>query len=402
MPETTTRTRDTEIHRRIAEVGARLSSSFGLLIESLPDRPRKPQQLAEALGVNRNVSGRILAVAGAADPLAAVHAVPGIDPLRKAFRTARRRRAPDERVAEAEASIEEFARLVEELAGDRPAFDAIVSSLLPSARSRFELTAKHSLFRGASLLKGAAAETWIHTAIVHPSESDPATHDVAHIYGTLGLRRLRPAVEVKFSYRQFGTDRSPLFGLDGEPFTSASVDALDEFCSLPPGRLRVDASDSGAVLVLEGTRIGPDSAVDKLIGELRPAAMGRSASPGKRRKSLFVAPVIPVKTLVFDVFLHEEAYAAAEPSLVVYDTAVEGMASVNDPSRDSDRLDVQEQIVVLGRHPKNFPIPELPGYVGMLRGACDRLGWDPGTLRGYRCRVQYPMHGSQTCMVFEL
>jgi hypothetical protein len=29
------------------------------------------------------------------------------------------------------------------------------------------------------------------------------------------------------------------------------------------------------------------------------------------------------------------------------------------------------------------------------------LGWDAAKFRGYRCRIEYPIYGSQVTMVFE-
>ena len=392
-----------DVETRIRSVGTQLSSSFRALVDALPEQPRRPQQLAAALGVNRNVSGRILALATANDPLLAIDAVPSLNPIWRALSAARGTAVPDAMIDEAESSLRAYEQLVTELAGDRSSFDALLSSMLPAARERFELSAKHSLFRGASLYKGAMADTWFHTAIVHPSSEDPTMHDVAYVYGTLGLRRLRPRVVVKFAYRQFGTPTSDWFGLDGAVLSASSADALDAFCPGQPGRMRLEGHGNGARLTLEDAGIGPDAAVDKVLGELRPSAMSRvAAETARNAKSLFVAPVIPVKQLVFDVLLHEDVYPGSEPSLRMYDTVVEGLASVNDASRDPDVLDSHEELLVLGRDARRYSMVELPRYGELLAHACDALNWDPSGFRGYRCRVQYPMHGCQVCMVLDV
>ena len=390
------------VQTRINDVGERLQAAFTHVLQELPGTPDRPLRLAAALNVNRNIAGRILSVTSQNEGgLGVAHAIPGPDPLRKVLRGAKRRDVSDETLQLAEDAIREFEVLIRDVAGDRPGLDAIISSMLPAARDRFELGAKHAVFRGASLLRGAMADTWIHTAIVHPSTTDTTSHDVAYLYGTLGLRRIRPGTIVKFTYQQFGTETNSGRTLDGTSISQSAGDELDDFCTRPVAPMNCTEVDDGVVYSLGGDEVGPASAVDKLLAELRPNAMRRTSADGGRRKSLFVAPAIPVKELIFDVLLHDDAFPGADPDLILYDTAVDGMASVNDRARDSDQLDMRESITMLGRGVSRIELDEMPSYRALLLHACETLGWDGGALRGYRCRIQYPMHGLQACMAFD-
>lgn len=391
-----------DVEARIRRVGERLTRSFRQILAELPDAPHRPNQLARLLGLNRDISGRILSATASVDPVTAIHVIPGPDPLRKLLKAARRRNVAAQVLEEAEDAVDAFERLTRAVAGDRPALDAIISSMIPDARTRFELNAKQIMFKGASLLKGVMADLWLHAALVHPAADDSESYDVAHIYGTLGMRRLRPGVGVKFTYRQFGTPTSACRMLDGGNPMDSDGRELDQFCMLPPAPLDVMHIHDGTIFTLGGDGVGPGSATDKLLVEVRPRAMARRASSATRhRKSLFVAPSIPVKILAFDMLLHDDAYPGAEPTLELYDTAVEGMASVNDAARDADRLDAHESIMVLGRGPNRLVLGEMPRYVTMLRYVCEKLGWDLARFRGYRCQIQYPMHGLQACMAFD-
>ena len=382
------------LEHRIAAVGDRLGDSLRCVLGDLGDAAQRPNQLSRLLGVNRDISGRVLNATRADHPLAVTHVIPGPEPLRKLLRAARRKGVAAEVIDDAEAAVSGFETLIREVAGDRPALDAIISSLLPPARERFELAAKQTIFKGTSLLRGVAADTWLHAALVHPSADDVGHHDVAYIYGTLGLRRVRPGIPVKFTYRQFGTRTHPMQPLDG--------DELDAYCDRPVAPLETVADEAGEVFALAGDEVGPASASDKLLAEVRPSAMGRVAADRPRNlKSLFVAPSVPVKLLVFDVLLHADAYPGAEPVLYMYDTTVEGMASVNDPARDADRLDVQERVSVLGRDVAALTLTEMPRYGEMLGHVTERLVWDLSAFRGYRCRIQYPMYGAQACLAFD-
>ena len=389
------------LETRIGVVGMRLAHSLRGVLDELPGGPHRPNQLARLLSLNRDISGRVISAARDSDPLTVTHVIPGPEPLRKLLRAARRKSVSSDIIADAEEAVQAFERLIREVAGDRPSLDAIISSLLPDARVKFELAAKQTTFKGTSLLKGAMADLWIHAALVHPSRQSPDFLDVTYVYGTLGLRRLRPNMVVKFTYRQFGVLTDKWVTLDGSLPSEAQGDELDQFCILPTAKLDATQAGNGTIYALAADVIGPASAADKLLAEVHPAAMSRYALPRPRnKKSLFVAPSVPVKLLNFDVLFHEEVFPGAEPGLVMYDTAVDGMASVNDPARDADRLDVRESITMLDRSRDALAFPEMPRYQDMLRHVCSKLNWDLARFRGFRCRMQYPMHGTQVCMAF--
>ena len=108
----------------------------------------------------------------------------------------------------------------------------------------------------------------------------------------------------------------------------------------------------------------------------------------------------PAKVLVYDLLTHEDVAPEVDPSLFIYNTAFDGAADVNDPARDIDRLDLCEGIQHLGTGINKFRNPEMPHYVELLEHICERLGWDADRFRGYRCRVEYPIFGTQVTMAF--
>ena len=115
---------------------------------------------------------------------------------------------------------------------------------------------------------------------------------------------------------------------------------------------------------------------------------------------MFAEISTPAKALLFDALLHEDVYAGQSPDLFLYDTAFDGVASVNDRSRDIDRLDLAESVQDLGRGLPAFRTSVVPRYVEMLQLVFDRMGWDDAAFRGHRCRIDYPVYGSQVTMAF--
>jgi len=45
---------------------------------------------------------------------------------------------------------------------------------------------------------------------------------------------------------------------------------------------------------------------------------------------------------------------------------------------------------------------ENPDHIDMLRYVCEQRQWDGDALRGYRCRIEYPVYSSEIVMAFDL
>ena len=288
-------------------------------------------------------------------------------------------------------------------AGDRISLDGIISAWLPDARERFEMSNKQAVFRGMAQLKGVMAEVGVTTALVYPA-ADGKMLDGVWILGSVGLRRIRPDVTMHVRSEQLNPkpDTASPRTLDGTLAEQLSGLLLEPFCSSPAPRLEARREGATMHYTLAGDAIGPRSAVDLFFAEVTPRCMRRYSDPeDPRMRGPSSEVTTPVKTLIFDVLLHEDAYPDCDPTLLVYDTAVSGVADMNDRARDIDRLDVAESVEFLGRSADKFRATEVPDYVEIIRYVCDRLHWDVQKFRGYRCRAQYPVYGSQICMGFD-
>jgi hypothetical protein len=90
-----------------------------------------------------------------------------------------------------------------------------------------------------------------------------------------------------------------------------------------------------------------------------------------------------------------------EPELILYDTAIDGIADVNDRARDVDRLDMSESIDLLGNGLSRAEIAENPRYLELVERVHSARGWNPADFRGFRTRIEYPLYGSQIVMAFD-
>jgi len=391
-----------ELHARIGRIGGQLSESIRDVIDAVPGGPYRPQELSRVLGISKDLSSRTLKASFKKDPLAVAYLMPGPASLQQLLRAASKRSVSPDLIEKADAAVRAFERLIRVDAGDRISLDGIISAWLPDARERFETGNKQAVFRGMAQLKGVMADISVTTAVIHPSENGQ-TLDGVWVLGSLGLRRIRPGPPIYFWSGQIGSTArgKPRLTLDGTPAEDLDGLMLETFCSNPAPHMKVRQHGATLCYMLAGDDIGPASAGDLFVAEVTPGCMPRYTGSDKPRRCGPSSEIsTPVKTLIFDVLLHEDAYPGLEPTLLVYDTALGGVVDMNDPAREADRLDVAETVEFLGWNTESFRASEVPNYSEILALVCKKRGWDYRKFRGYRCHAQYPVYGSQFSMSF--
>ena len=391
------------LEQRCSEVGAALGRRLGDVLAALPQGADGPQELARALGLDKVLTSRLKkALRGSRDPMAVLASAPGPEPLRRFLRAAKRRGAGPGIVRRAEEAVADFEQLIRRDVGDRSSLDVLISSWLPEARAEFELRRKQAAYKAISQLKGVSVETNLSTVLLHPSE-DGEHIDIVWLIGLLGLVRLRPGARARFATRRIAAAQAPRHPEALEESGSGLADlGLEAFCTRPVAP--IEATRAGEVVhyVLGGDAYGPGSAVDLLMGEVNLAEIPRFVPQRLGRKGYVFAEVsTPSESMLFDVLVHEDVYPGSDPELRIYDTAFDGVADCNDPARDMDRMDLAERLVPLGRRVSSFRAPELPRYLELLQHVLGRMGWDGDRLRGYRCRIDYPLYGTQVAAVFD-
>lgn len=396
------------LEAHLSSVGTRLRSSLEAVLAELPDGAAGPQRLARALSLDKVVLSRLLKALRAHDPLATLHHAPGPEPLRRVLKAARRTGATKEILAAANAAVDAFEEVIKGQVGDRSALDAILSAWVPDARAAFELRRKQAAHRALSELKGLRVETQLSTVLLHPN-ADGETLDVVWVMGLFGLTRLRPGVVAKLASRRMAGERSErtprtLAGDAIDPSTDAFLTdlRLDDYCQNTPAELSVARHGDVVHYVLGDVGFGPRSAVDLVLAEVNLAEMPRFVPTGSGRKGyVFLEVAPPSRRIVFDAFVHEDVYPGADPQLSVYETALEGVASVNDRGRDLDRLQLQDTVQPLGSGLERVRSTHVPRLDALTRHVFEQMGWDAARFRGYRVESDYPLYGSQVCLAFD-
>ncbi|MGD8451940.1 MAG: hypothetical protein PVJ57_08985 [Phycisphaerae bacterium] len=397
---------DHSVGELICDVGRELSSAFDELIAVLPESARRPQPLAQLLGLDRNTAHRLMTAIRKGDPLATVHAIPGPEPLRRVTAGARRHFVPTPIAERAERAIGAFEALINNEGGDRAGLDAIISAWLPDARRRFERLAKQWVYRGARQVKGLAADVNFTAHMIHPASA--LWCDAVDVFGYLGLQRIRPEASLRLGVFSGSThlEAGPRT-LNGELIQDPHEILWPEYCSRPPVELTVHQIPEGSRRVYElkwHKAVGVSSARDIVMREYMSQAIRRCRNPetGLRKAAIEDCVAVPTKAMILDVLLHKDVFPAWQPQVRIMETGARGHADPNDPTRDFDILPLLERIEPLGRGVGRFRAEEIPHYVEMLAEVCAIRGWNPDDFRGYRTRIEFPVFSSLVQFVVDL
>lgn len=386
---------------RISDLGKDLGRTLQAVLDAMPEAAAGPQALATASGTNKVFTSRLLKALRQSDPVACLYELPGPEPLRRWLDAVRALPIPSPALAAAERAVAQLEACIREEAGDRSALHAALAAWLPAQREEFAQARKQDAFRAWSQLKGAAADLNLAAAFLHPSATAGRV-DVVWLMGLIGLRRLRPGATVKLATRRLrgdGVERAP------EPFAAYARGGGDpfglrEFCAAPAAPVEARRVGETMHYLLGGGGFGLRSAADLLLAEVNRAELPYGRAPGTppRLNHVFAEVGTPSRALCFDLFVHEDLFPGQDPELFLYDTALEGVADVNDRARDLDRLDLPESVARVSADATGLRLAEMPRYPELPAHLCAGLGWQLDRMRAWRCRIEFPPHGAQVVL----
>jgi len=376
------------------DVGARLRSSIGPVLEGVSGCSLRPTELSRTLEISRVMLSRVLSAIGKEDSVEVLISIPGPETLRSIIRAAQKYGADHEYCQAAMQAIDGFDHLIRDQFGTRAALNAALSVKHDDTRQRFEQASRYQVFKGMSQILGFQGKVWLTCMMFTPNAEDCDTIDISTIHGTSGLRRLRPDAPIQLVYGL------PLKYKSGRDFPVQMEFDLTPFFSHIPAPLTV-VEDQGKVISTFAPEIGGKDALYDMLDSVHvPAGLSKFPRPGQKTRGTSVVPDVPVVTLVNDVILHGDIFKGAQPKLIVYKTMGKGAADNEDPLRDTDRMATNDEIASLGTGLTNLGIQEIPKYQEMVNYLCEQNGFAPEEFRTYRLQVQYPVCGFQYIMAF--
>lgn len=393
---------DTPSRERLEQIGTRLRRTIRGVLKALPGDDLRPIPLARQLGLNKNLTSRLLGALGRKDTIALLRELPGPAPLASFLLAIREAGATPAACRAAESALDDFRSLIEQDFGDKTHLDTLLASWLPEVHARAELTARQLGFRGASLVKGLSVEVDVACFMMVPNRDNPAFADVGIISGRIGLRRLRPGVPIRLS----GGAR--LAAERGDDEATSRRSRLAERFSLEfsdrPLPLTVRPVQNRTEYWVDDRGIGPKSAIRFFVAEhyeakisLLEPVKGRRDT---RRCSICVVDE-PCRVLVLDDLVHRDIWPHLEPELCVYDTAKNGRTTPMDEDRSADLMPTNDRLESLGLGLDRLATPLIPRYLEMIRFLCDAWGWNPDDFRSYRCMSRYPFYSSQISVCWD-
>lgn len=391
------------VQQRLSEATEQLRDALFEVVRLVPVRAQKPAEFQRVLKLDRSLSSRLLRAIQMNDPLACLLRLPGPHGVRLLLRAAGKALRDQASLQRGEDALAALEGLVASEFGEWKDLTAAISGWLPEAREQVEMANRQKVFKAMSYLKGVTADAEVSVTLIHPGSNNADWLDRAGITGICRMKRLRPGAPMGLLHGSSiapppGTQR---LSLDGLPIdTEHGAPLLREFSSRPTPRFDVRVDGDTVHYLLSGDGVGLGSMVDLFFADIMRGRYPAHAQVSPRVATPGALIDIPVKTLIVDVLVHEDVWPDVEPELRMYDTTGRGAANPTDPSRDMDRIDVLESIAEIGVGLERFRTREVARYAEMVQAACDVLGWDSSRFRGYRCRVDYPVYGTQVSMVF--
>jgi len=383
------------LQEQVRILGNELGAALRELIDALPGAPHTPTPLARRLGMSRVITSKLLNSIARTDPVDLIQQVPGPESLRTLTVAAAELHAPEALVSNANQAIDRFATLIRQDFGTRGALNAAISTDRPDLQLRFELASRYHVHKGMTEILGVEAEAWLTCMFFAPAPNDEQSIAVTTIHGGIGIRRLRPDVNVYFT---FGPPHHPP-GVEPDPLQSPV--GLQEFYANDPAPFETYTSGNQLVHRLAHDRLGRKSIVDMIAVSHNAKGARRYATPERPRGGAIVFPDIPVKMLIVDALIHDTIFPGADPELIVYNPGGRGPANPADRRRDIDRIAVPEQIELLNKSQGRFSVDEVPHYADMIDRVCATIGHKPSEFRLCRLRMAYPVHGFQFVMAFD-
>lgn len=390
---------ESSIQARLRAVGLELRETLTPIIRDIAGTSPRPSRLAERLEIDKSLASKLSRAFRTEDPLAFMHIVPAPAGLRIFLSAAARADVASEMRSRAKRSVGRFQALIDETPGGRATLDATISASSPEARTRNERSSKQAVYKAMSYILGIQCESMASAFVIRHSETTDMVDsiDISH---RNAMRRLRPTAPVGLlSHRLHGKDGEESVPqlrfetLDGRLAGDIHEFFLREFCSDPLPEMVEFRNGNQTTVALSEDAPPPEAPFDLTFAAIIRNVMEQYRTVDTRHSWRNYLLHCPCKTLIRDVFIHEDLYVGTVPEISLYIPSPKGPEIVRHPGRfgTMNTLDMTAPIEQLGMGLANVEVKEMPSYSRLLRHVFNRAGWDPSRYRGYRTKIIYPV-----------
>ncbi len=385
-----------------------MRAAVASVIAAIPGQVRKAPDLHRIAGVDTKLSWRLLKVARAANPLTAGPYVPGPANIRSFVRAASRAGVGDDLLADVDSASNEFEKFVVAHAGDRSAFDSMISALTKGENAdQANLQHRRAAFRANRHLWGVQATTQVKCSFTDIGD-DPTKVNVALVDGYVGLRQLRRDAPLIISCTRVSRDDGSAVPVTRQPIDPHAVSAygltlLEDFCSDPTPRLREVRAAAGFVygeLVSNG--VGNGGALTCFTGWRANNAAGRYRAPNNMSAITHGAVRVPCEAITICMLMRAGMFGAVVPELAIYSDHMAQLPYPAHTHRMDNLLLPNENVAYLGRGARALSTTEISRLPEMAQYVFDQLGWDGQQFDVFQCRIVYPIMPSTVAVSHDL
>lgn len=389
----------------LREVGDALADSLRKLIAKDDGGAPRPTDLLRSWRLDQTLCIRLCGALRNEDPLAVLHELPAPPSLKALATAAKKAGVAKERRAEAAKQIGVLEDLIRRFGGKKSNLDTFVGSRLVGAREKTEQRSKQSIFRGMANLLGLQTEVAMTTYFVVPSE-EPGFCDELAMYGSIGLRRLRPELRILVGGRvlqhppeEGGVDPEARMHGGSLEDDGYSV-AMKEFSSSPFPKVELIRDGQKLLYTLPGDEEGSYEELDLFFASIDTQASRRHRDDETAQAIFGFVPRNPSKNLLVDVFVHDDVWQGIEPRLDM--ARSDSTLATDSPAAPISRFDFCESLQSLGRADAARGVSFLPRYGEMLDWVYEARDWRRDDFRLYRLAVKHPVIGFRYTIVFDL
>lgn len=383
---------NTQETERAVRVAGGIYTAWHAWLGALPHACRSASGLSRELGVDRTTCQRLVhAVRGEFSGPALLARIPGIPGLRRLLE-AGRPRVPEPIAARADAAVDAFAELIDELAGSQARLirrlDATgADAELTPTSSESDTADRQRLFEAAARLTGRWSDLWTAVYLFIPDAKRERMR-VPRTYGLLGHRATPDAVPLIIQS----------FGIGAVRQANANAAGLVEAFSTDARSLR-SIQDSGELLA-QRIDTEPDAPPDPI--DLVFASVGDNPHPRvceSRVANLWAMIHFPAKAMLLDAYIHVSEARATLPSVSNHLWGPD-MDLLARPSWKT-RFQSSPKLQVLGRGLAGATSPLHRRHTELTRLTFESAGVHPDEFVGYRLEVPYPNWRTGYCICFD-
>jgi len=389
---------DAKLEDRIHAIAADLRERLEPIVREIAGARPRPSRLVSELDIDKSLASRLTRALRADDPSEFIHLLPSPTGLSIFLSAARTAGIDREMCRAAEDSVDGFRFLLEALPGGRATLDAALSTSSGEARSRSERNAKQAVYKAMSYLVGIRCES-IATMFAMQPASDGRMVDAIDLHHRIGIRRLRPTAPLGVSSVRLHpptNGKTPLpfmETLDGEPAQGVEGLFLREYSSPELPEFHMFTEGSVTTVALSESDPPLESPLDLTSAVVFRNALERYRTSETHDEWRGYLLHTPCKTLVRDVYIHEDLYPGMVPDITLHIPSPKGAETVRHPGLHGrlNTLDLAIPVESLGLGMNSIAIRGIRRYPELIHETFGRAGWDPTRFRGYRARVTYPV-----------